>query len=183
MTDDKQKWSYLAGILDGEGYIGASINMQYDAEMKKRYRKSDLQVVIVNTSLLLMKWLIINFGGVYYTRKLSEQSMTWRDTYSWRPKGKTNKVTVLLGTLPYLLIKREQAKLGLEFLRLEGFCPDARIEVAERLYELNDSKGPRAKYRRGVSVTTNTLDTSSGVKIESDLTGDRESALPVMAVA
>lgn len=170
----KTNWSYLAGMIDGEGHISLLKNRQH--------RESEgfaltLNIGITNRSLPLMKWLIKEFGGVYYHR--AHENQNWADRYDWSPKGKKNKEEILLGILPYLIIKREQALVALEFLRLDGKKNTSkRQELVARLNELN---------RRGKSVTTNTLNdskpnyqfTMSLVKgesmRESELIGDNES--------
>lgn len=173
---DKLNWSYLAGILDGEGTI-------YIGQMSDK-RRTFLKVVVTNTDLNLMKWLITNFGGAYR----GEQRGNYRLIYRWQPKGKKNREKLLLGVLPYLIIKREQALLALEFDRMNCSNPEKRDGIRLRIQALN----------RG-SVETNTQDTSpepnvffagpegilqaphysplrSGdLKIESELTGDRKS--------
>jgi len=165
--NSKPNWSYLAGLMDGEGHISLLKN--------RKHLKSDgfaltLNIGITNTNLPLMKWLVSNFGGVYYTRYSSDNSNPrWSDRYDWFPKGRKNKEELLLGVLPYLIIKREQAEIALEFLRLDySKNPEQRQVFVQRLNDLN---------RRGKSPTTNTSNISSdAVKIESELTGDRESA-------
>jgi hypothetical protein len=148
------KWSYLAGIFDGEGtiYIGLMTDK----------RRTFLKIGITNTDLNLMKWLIENFGGSYR----SEARRNYRLIYRWGPKGKNNREKFLLGVLPYLIIKREQALLALEFDRMNCSDPEKRDKIRLKIQALN----------RG-SVETNTQDCSpTEQKIESELTGDRKSA-------
>ena len=158
---EQTNWSYLAGLLDGEGHISLLKN--------RPHRQAEgfvltLEIGITNRSLPLMKWLIQKFGGVYYHR--SSDNPNWADRYDWSPKGRKNREELLLGILPYLLIKREQALVALEFLRIDGKDPEKRLALVNRLTELN---------RRGKSVTTNTQEISQEVKIESELVGDHES--------
>lgn len=122
-------------------------------------------IQIANSNIELMKWLVRNFGGVYYSKPRHKEN--WKTGYTWRPKGRKNAETLLLGVLPYLVLKREQANLALEFIRL-GFEKNQsrRDELHLKCMELN---------RRGVSPTTNTFDTEESVKIESGLIGDYES--------
>lgn len=166
--DNKLNWSYLAGILDGEGTI-------YIGQMSDK-RRTFLKVIVTNTDLNLMKWLIANFGGAYR----GEQRGKYRLIYRWQPKGKKNREKLLLGVLPYLIIKREQAILALEFDRMNCSDPEKRDGIRLKIQALN----------RG-SVETNTqdnlpycqinhypkefLENLKELKIESELTGDRKS--------
>jgi hypothetical protein len=168
VTDDKLKWSYLAGIVDGEGCVSLSAYHRTD-NLDGQWRYS-FAFSIVNTDLKLMKWLISNFGGVYYTKGNGGNS-NWKMSYLWRPKGRRNTEQLLLALLPYLVVKREQALLGLEWVRLDGENnPQKRLAMVEKMRLLN---------QRGPSVETNTLDSGQPEKIESNLIGNNECALAV----
>lgn len=159
----KQAWPYVAGILDGEG----SLTIHKAGAPGGSYR---LQIVVYGTSVKLMKWLLGNFGGTFYARENNPSG--WTKTYSrriykWTISGRKNKENFLLGVLPYLVIKDEQAKVALEFIRLGGSqVPEIRKRLEERIKFLNQGES---------SVTTNTSNVpSQGTKIESDLVGDHE---------
>jgi len=153
------KWPYLAALLDGEGTVCLH-ERQPDGQSA-----FFLQVVIYNSSLRLMRWLVGNFGGKFYTR--TKQETAKKIQYAWHPSGKKNRELLLLGILPYLVVKREQAKIALEFMRL-GYGEQARRrELTQKCCLLNQEE----------SLTTNTLDMDeNALKIESELIGDNESA-------
>ncbi len=173
---DKTKWSYLAGLFDGEGCI--SIASRPHATTDKRngkevvWKRTSLQISIANTNPALMRWLISNFGGVFYTHEFDNQK--WKTRFSWQPKGRKNRAEMLLGILPYLVLKSEQAILALEYIRLPQGAEMERNSLVERCRLLN---------QKGKSVTTNTLDSEQSEMIESDLIGDNESAPLVTATA
>ena len=173
MTDEKGKWSYLAGIVDGEGSVNLSAYKRHEetrSDGNGPWRYS-FNLSIVNTDLRLMKWLIKNFGGVYYT-KGNGGNARWKIFYLWRPKGRRNIERLLLGILPYQVIKKEQSLLALEWIRLDGENnPVKRLEMVEKMRKLN---------QRGPSVETNTFASDNTEKIESNLIGDSECALAVM---
>jgi hypothetical protein len=160
----ENKWPYLAGIIDGEGTISISRNGS-----TANYPKVVLDITIVNTDERLMKWLITYFGGRYYMRN-RQDSPKHKFSFFWRLTGKANKEKILLGILPYLVLKREQALLGLECLRL-GFHernPEARYELMLKCQALN-KKGPSTPETNTQEVPEN------GTKIESVLNGDIKS--------
>lgn len=165
-------WPYLAGILDGEGCI-----CLYRAKRADCYHCS-LQILIYNTSLILMKWLVKNFGGRYYTRSESGYGgKSGKTQYVWHPSGRKNREEFLLGVLPHLVIKVEQAKVALEFLRLgnQTKAPEIREQLVNRCRQLNRGEEP---------VETNTLnDSEIELKRESELIGDDESAPLVTTTA
>jgi hypothetical protein len=173
--EDKTKWSYLAGMIDGEGCISIwrTKARAHDYESSgKTYGSFNLRIQVYNTSLELMKWLVANFGGVYHTRLHVKDEH--KNSYSWRPKGENNTKKMLLGILPYLVIKTEQAKLALEYIALPRNCPDKREPLYQRIKLLN---------QKGKSVTTNTQDCSQNEQMrESELAGDSKSEPVVISV-
>ena len=165
MTDNTEerlpmssKWPYVAAMLDGEGSICLHEGKQ---TVGSEYR---IQIVIYNSSLRFMQWLVVNFGGKFYTR--TKQASSKRTQYCWHPSGKKNRELFILGVLPYMIIKREQAKIALEFLRLGYGEQVRRKELVAKCQLLN---------RTEESVETNTQETSQEVKIEPELVGDDES--------
>ena len=172
---DKAKYGYLAGIVDGEGTITIG-RSEYVAHRKaegsrpaRQYNSLGfhVKVSVKNTDLRLMKWLKNRFGGEYYDAKSKNPS--WKDSYVWHHAAES-KQEFLLAILPYLIIKREQALVALEFLRIDSQvrCPEKRQALYEKIVTLN---------QRGKLVETNTQDApEDGVMIESVLTGESESA-------
>jgi hypothetical protein len=181
------KWSYLAGLIDGEGHIGITKGCRYWRNkdgVETKYPAYSLQISVANNSSSLMTFLIKHFGGVYYTHTRINPNA--RDGYTWQPKGAKNKEALLLAVLPYLVIKTAQAKMALEFLRMrDEINPEKRETFHAMSLRLN---------QRGVSPTTNMPDdlpycqpahgptVPANLKIESDLMGDHESA-PVVTQA
>ena len=150
---DKAKWGYLAGMLDGEGFISVAKGKK-PAPNGNGYMSAapryNLIVSITGTNEKLMQWLVENFGGSWSRDKSTNPK--WKPRCSWRCTGNKNKEIVLLAVLPYLVIKRDQAIIGLEMLRMNGEQnPQKREEFYLRCRELN---------KRGVPVTTNTPDCS-----------------------
>ena len=159
------KWPYVAAMLDGEGSICLHVGKQIKGS------EYSIQIVIYNSSLRLMQWLVGNFGGKFYTR--TRQASSKRTQYCWHPSGKKNRELFILGVLPYMIIKRRQAEIALEFLRLGYGTQDRRKELVDECQRLN---------RTEESVETNTQEGVVFIpewgppKIESELHGDMQSA-------
>ena len=130
---DKKKWSYLAALIDGEGTISLfEVNNE-----KGTYYGAHLQVS--NTSGALMKWLVENFGLNVSTR-IHHTTFNKKPLHFWNVYGAKNKERILLGILPYLVIKKEQAKLALEFVRMFGeHNPEKRKELVTACKALNQA--------------------------------------------
>lgn len=146
----KEVDEYLAGILDGEGSL--CISRPVNAASRLDFRVS-------NSSPYLVNWLKDVFGG----RVNFRPTRAFRDEYVWFPSGKANKERLLLQLIPHLIVKKEQAKLALQYLR----TGDASL--ADSITALNN----------GLSPTANTQDASQEAKIESDLHGDVQCASAV----
>ncbi len=102
-----EKWLYLAGIIDGEGCIRI---------MKQRGRKSYhyfLHIEVGNTSEKLISFIKTNFGGCSYK---SKRVIPFKPFYRWYVACKQAEI-ILQRIAPYLIVKKEEAMLGLDFCR------------------------------------------------------------------
>lgn len=153
---DKAQWGYVAGIIDGEGTI-TICRSEYTTNRKaengrpaRQYHTTgfSLKISVKNTDLKLMKWLKSRFGGEWYADK-GKQPINWKSSYAWY-YGAESKQDFLLAILPYLIIKKEQALIALEFLRIGNIQnPEKRQGLYEKIVALN---------QRGKLVETNTQD-------------------------
>lgn len=97
---------YLAGIMDGEGtfYIG---------QEKRNPKGFNSRILVVNTDSRLINWLHKTFGGLVYERT-SAKNPHWKIKYEWI----TQKIQILPiceAILPYLICKKEQAEIMIQF--------------------------------------------------------------------
>lgn len=173
--------AYLAGILDGEGCISITsyVRTFYSASGKPYQCITDLcQISIFQTDERLMKWLVFHYGGKYYQRKPPKKYPNAKIGWHWQPARGKKQELLLLSIIPYLLLKKEQAILALEYTRLglikrgpgvDNELHTKRKALADRCSRLNQRKSSEA----------NTSSTSPEVKIESGLIGDDENAVAV----
>ena len=103
---------YIAGIVDGEGTI--DINRRRPSHCNRlKSEEYCLRVGVVNTYLPLMHLLKAQFGGSLSSR---QPQLNHKVCYSWALVSKQAE-TFLSLVAPYLVVKRAQAELGLEFRR------------------------------------------------------------------
>lgn len=155
----KAKCGYLAGIIDGEGCITIGRGI------KKDTINYNAILMVTNTDKNVIQWLKDNFGGNFYDSK--PNNIVSKPSYRWRLLKKSDLELLLLSIIPYLIIKKQQAKILLEFVRL------SRNDDVQKRQELYSKI--RALNKRGISVETNmqdALDQQSNVMRESELTGD-----------
>lgn len=179
------KWAYLAALIDGEGCISITRRIKEGEKLTRihktranthPYKMFTMRVTIANTNLEIMKWLIINFGGVYYEKRQATEKH--KAGYEWRPKGRTNVKTMLTNILPWMVIKPQQVKNALEYIEMT-INGERNPDKREQLYFSN-----KLLNQKGKSVETNTPNSKSPLTgpeemIESELTGDRKSEVAV----
>lgn len=168
--------------FDGEGHITIARTDRPRIRKNRKNQALDTAVrfsivmAVTNTDARLMVWLEKYFGGkAYYNNKSKNPNS--KPKHRWHVMGREHQERILLGILPYLVLKREQALIALEFIRMNSeINPLKRQELYERMKPLN---------RRGKLVETNTTDSVEPVTemIESDLVGDYESAPAVTQMA
>ena len=171
---------YTAGILDGEGCCSIATYTQKVKKAGKVYSYLNTQAAtsIFNTDRRLIDWLMHHYGGRNHLTRPKKGKIGW----AWYPPI-SNLEQFLLAIIPHLLLKKEQALLVLEYIRLGHGKPGPGItnrdlqkkrqELARRCSILNQKESPEA----------NTSSTSPEVKIESELIGDDESAVVVTQTA
>lgn len=129
--------AYLAGLLDGEGCITAVARKSVGRGNSYR-----TDVTIANTCKKVTDWLLKNFGGAVYTRTFKETR--YKTAYNWYMDPK-EILSLLPKVIPFLVVKKSQAELMLEFrnliqehnLQLSKKVVDKRRRIANRFRKLN----------------------------------------------
>ena len=94
--------AYLAGIVDGEGCISISTSRKHEG----------CRLEVVNTDPRLIEWIHERFGGTIRLR--DDRPAHQKSIWYWFA-GVQTAADILLALLPYLVIKRAQATLLLEY--------------------------------------------------------------------
>jgi len=107
---------YVAGLFDGEGCVNI---YQTKKGVKKDRIGYELTATIYNTYFEIIKRLKETFGGYGLTRKRERvrNGENWKTSYEWKLSCSKAK-DFLKKLLPYLIIKKEQAKIAIEFQEL-----------------------------------------------------------------
>ena len=163
----QEKIIYLAGIVDGEGYIGINFYKKGKWNCSDNYK---VRLTISTTSLELIDWLLNNFGG--YLHQKPVYSDTHNQSYNWTVYCKYAG-ELLKMVYPYLIIKKRQAEIILAYRKLQEMglktYPGKRLiplhlrhEIFETVKSLNSHKSK--------SVETNMPNVEGLLaKIESEL--------------
>jgi len=102
--------AYLAGLIDGEGYMGFSIN-----KTTKNYSYQPIMKTAM-TDRKIIEWLKNSFGGYFHIRipKDSKHNIS----YEWSINGKMLR-KILLRIHPYLKIKKPQCEILLKKFKIQ----------------------------------------------------------------
>lgn len=139
--------AYLAGIIDGEGVISIHAHTkrhQTPSRKGEPYRILQPVVQVYNTNMTLIDWLHSRIGFKFNGRDRRKA----RTSYQVVVTGYRNHA-VLTPLLPYLIAKRPQAELVLEYIQIRAqrsdseYNPDygnREVEIWQTLQELNWKK-------------------------------------------
>ena len=115
-----QELAYIAGFIDGEGCIQA--NGDY----------LSLRVIVANTNRASLAFIQAVFGRAVCKRKMVGKTKAGRDfkqQWIWSLGGESAaKMSVDL--LPYLIVKKQEAKLGIALALAKGH---QRVDIAVEL--------------------------------------------------
>lgn len=110
---DVKTLSYMAGIFDGEGSVNIEV---LSPRENRKYHYYNLRIIVINTNLDLMNWIVSNFGGKYSLRKRIPGRKT---CYRWA-KCSREAAYIIEQCLPYLIIKKPHALIFIEFMKTMG---------------------------------------------------------------
>lgn len=117
---------YFAGLFDGEG----SINI-----LHKKPRYFSLNIAITNTNIQVINWLKYNFNG--HIRISNKQNLKHKTTYNWTSTSIQAR-KLLEQSLPYLIIKKEQAIIAIEFQKRFYRCNTITNKEIQRRFEFKN---------------------------------------------
>jgi hypothetical protein len=104
----QEQWAYVAGLVDGEGSFS----------LTRSGNSYTLHIDIYTTSKELFDWLGKTFSfGQTYLPKRHKQNPKHKDQLRWHVPASFQKFFTE-SVLPYLVIKRSQAELALEFRKM-----------------------------------------------------------------
>lgn len=112
MTPTQVDWVRLAAFIDGEGMIDIHTHRQFRKHLARVHETRYVRIIIVNTDPRLARWCQATFGGsVSFGRRKNPKH---RPTLGWYVSSR-KAIEILKGCMPYLLLKLEQAEVGLVF--------------------------------------------------------------------
>lgn len=142
----QSKFAYLAGFVDGEGSFSITKGLSGRKRDGSKYVTFKLSLSVCNTNRDVMTWIAKTFGGKVLTGSNANRNPKYKTRYSWTLSSFKDIERVTISILPYLIVKRQQAILTLEFCRTanpkigEWLSPEVqqkRDEIRREMMRLN----------------------------------------------
>jgi len=130
-------WAYIAGILDGEGYVGILVKNPHPPSGSAQFYAP--RVEIYNTHKGLIEAIQKQAGGLFCTIKRKHAK---RPQYHLLFHSLRSIATFLKEVMPYLIVKKPHAELLLKYCesRLKRWhyaYSEEEREIVAKLAELN----------------------------------------------
>jgi hypothetical protein len=134
----QKHYAHLAGLVDGDGCIMAYVAQ---TEGQKWYR---VHLSVNSVDKKVINHLVKMFGGSRNkrTRPHYKQGFIWE----WKLILKQSVKNLLEQITPYLVIKKQQARLAAQFLDLQGRCPEDREALIREIQRLNQSSETQTNF-------------------------------------
>ena len=125
-----ETFAYLAGIIDGEGCVSIRKTFQYG---KHYYYKPMIEVGMTVKSPIQLLYDIFG-GSAWY--EVPKNGGKWQNQHKWRVTGK-GVLPVINAILPYLIVKKAQAILCIEYCKYIGKRYGQRYTPEEKIIQNN----------------------------------------------
>lgn len=121
--EEKLRWAWLAGIIDGEGYIGLSLASRRDGYY---HSALVLRISMTHRETLLEIQRITNLGSVFEARPATRN---WKTAFEWRVYNK-EAAAVLRTCISMLVTKRDQAAIAIKFQEFVGLTQHGGVPLS-----------------------------------------------------
>ena len=134
--------AYIAGIIDGEGWIGIAVRQRAN-------RKCKTPSFVVSVAVSMTEYNAVELIAEFYEGSVSEYHREGKRSYKKFDATGTQVGELLESIKPYIRIKSSQLKLALQFLQLPTFrgepvpewATEIRTYVSDEMKKLNQHKG------------------------------------------
>jgi hypothetical protein len=144
--------AYLAGLIDGEGYVG----VRESNNRKRGYQLSPIVEISGTNFPFLLK--VREKIGAGHIRTYDSKNRKWKSSVKFQICRLIDIVALLNRLLPYLILKKQQAELLIQFCNSRLKTPlrgnsysEEEINIFYKLKELN-RKGVMHNEREGNSL-------------------------------
>jgi len=105
---EREVLAYMAGLVDGEGYIG----------IRKNIATFQALIQISMTHQDVIRWVHTNFDGTFeIVDRASKEGSNQEIIYRWTLSSKDKVLQLLEALYPFLIVKRLHCAIAVEFCR------------------------------------------------------------------
>jgi len=107
--------AYLAGFIDGEGYVGLTFQIKKETSQNSATPRYHPYLIIANNNSPVLFHIkdIIGEGKIY---ELKRSSRNQKPGFQYKLTKMSTLETLLPAIEPYLIVKKQQAKLLIRYL-------------------------------------------------------------------
>lgn len=138
---------YLAGFFDGEGCI--DIQRHHPKHYRRGvvvYVRPRVRIVMSDIAQPIIEEIQNHFGGRITQQEAKQEEPDWSDSVSLEWEGTEDLISVLEEITPYLVIKKEQAKLVVTWMKkFSGLRVDSYPGIDQAREILVDELGAMKK--------------------------------------
>ena len=137
---NKLQCAYLAGLIDGEGYIGILKVKRGNKKIFHSTKEYFYQPVfkLAMTDREIIEYYYKSLGGNFEIRKLSEKKTNWKDCYTWTVRS-AKCIEILKLIYPYMRVKKQEVDILNKFNKTNNGAgiplTDNQWEVRDNLYQ------------------------------------------------
>jgi len=155
--------AYLAGYLDGDGYVGMTF-----LKGKNHYGEIRIEVNISSTSKKTIKEIreIVGYGIIDEKKRSKKDKIkhpTWRNYYIWRINTQKEIYDFISQILPYSKTRKKQLKLLKEYIESRMTHPKIMDEYIKngRIYKI-PHKAPYTNREKEIVLEVQRLNRGGG---------------------
>jgi hypothetical protein len=156
----QRHYAYLAGLIDGDGCIAAGRTFR---ERSNCYEYT-LKIEVTSSVRKTVSRLIELFGGIP-CKQWIDNTLYWK----WVCQVRKDQRVVLEGIIPFLLVKKQQARLALKFVDLgHAENPAERRSLVAAIQNLNQSpitEEPNSKGKLAFAYVAGLMDAEGTLSI------------------
>jgi hypothetical protein len=125
---NKERAAWMAAMIDGEGCIRLKKLSSCNIARSPSYC---VHLIITGTDRKLLDFLVSEFGGSIGKRSVKNSSH--RQSWGWFLYGK-RAIEILESVLPYLIIKKQQAEMMIEYQKQSIHKNGKKLSASELCY-------------------------------------------------
>lgn len=135
-----EELAYIAGLIDGEGYVGLVKHLEKRRQKNNKrnitlfYRPAVKIGMCDKKGIDFIKKVI---GGKIWLRKVL--NIRYKDQWIWSADSYIDTKKVIEAVLPYLKVKRKQAVLLLNFIKERQIKNNHKIKWGQTSYSIKET--------------------------------------------